>query len=196
MLGLGLGLGLAFHEPELVAAVPETELADVKVMELLPMSRTPEGFKLTRVPLIVTSGPPAEIVVQSIEKAVGLGVETSPPTVYTLLGDGRMVLLPVFRVPEVPNLTTVPSMATPGPPADMVVPSIEKDFGLGLKTSFPTVNTVGEAGLAESNIVLLPMSKAPEIPKLTTVSSIVTPASLAEIGVPSIENAVGFRVKT
>ncbi|KAK3170359.1 hypothetical protein OEA41_009746 [Lepraria neglecta] len=160
------------------------------------MSKTPEVFKLTRLPLIVTPRPPAEIVVQSIEKAVGLGVKTSPPTVYTLLDDRRMMLLPMSRVSEVSNLTILPSMVTPGPPANMVVPSIEKDFGLGLKTSFPTVKTVGEAGLAESNIVLLPMSKIPDIPKLTTVPSIVTPGPPAEMGVPSIENAVGFGVKT
>lgn len=114
-------------------------LPDSSEIMLLPISRIPEAPKLTTVPSTVTPGPPAEIVVPSIEKAVGLGVKVSPPTVYTLLGGREILLLPMSRIPEVSKLTRVPSMLTPEPPAEMMVPSIEKAVGLAVKISPPTV---------------------------------------------------------
>ena len=108
------------------------------------------------------------------------------------------MLLPILRIPEDPKLTIVPSMVTPGPPAKMVVPSMENAVGLGVKTWFPTVYAVevGEAASTPREILLLPISKKPEGPKLTTVPSTVAPGPPAEIVVPKMENAVGLGVKT
>ena len=114
-------------------------LPDSSEILLLPISRIPEVPKLMTVPSMVTPGPPAEIVVPSIEKDVGLGVKVSPPTVYTLLDGTTILLLPMSRIPELSKLTRVPSMLTPKPPAEMMVPSIEKAVGLGVKISPPTV---------------------------------------------------------
>ena len=114
-------------------------LPDGSEIVLLPISRIPEAPKLTIVPSMVTPGPPAEIVVPSIEKAVGLGVKVSPPTVYTLLGCSKILLLPISKIPDVSKLTRVPSILTPEPPAEMMVPSIENAVGLGVKTFPPTV---------------------------------------------------------
>ena len=44
--------------------------------------------------------------------------------------------------------------------------------------------------------MLLPTSKRPDAPKLIGVPEIVKPGPPAEMAVPSIENAVGFAVKT
>lgn len=59
------------------------ELAEDSVMVLLPMSKMPDACKLIGVPEIVTPGPPTEMVVPSIEKAVEFAVKTCPATVYT-----------------------------------------------------------------------------------------------------------------
>ena len=50
---------------------------------LPPTSNTPDASKLIGVPEIVTPGPPAEMVVPSIENAVGFAVKTCPATVKT-----------------------------------------------------------------------------------------------------------------
>ena len=55
-----------------------------------------------------------------------------------------MVLPPISKIPEGPNLIGVPSTVIPGPPAEMVVPPIAKAVGLGVKTFPPTVSAVGE----------------------------------------------------
>ena len=117
-------------------------------MVLLPIFNIPEGPKLTIVESTIAPGPPAEIVVPSMENAVGLGVKTWPPMVYAV-GEasltGRDIMLPpMFKMPDGPRLIDVPSTVTPGPPAEMVVPSIEKAVGLGVNTSLPTVSAVGE----------------------------------------------------
>ena len=54
---------------------------------LPPISKMPEDPKLINVPSTVTPEPPAEMVTPSIEKAVGLGVKTLPPTV-SAVGEG------------------------------------------------------------------------------------------------------------
>ena len=169
---------------------------------LLPISRIPEDPRLTTVPSIVTPGPPADMVVPSSGKAVGLGVKTWFPTVYTFgVGEAasrprEMVLLPIFRRPEGPKLTIVPSTVAPGPPAEIVVPSMENAVGLGVKTWAPIVYAVGETSLTGRDIVLPPISKMPEAPSLIGVPSIVIPGPPAEMVVPSIEKAVGLGVKT
>ena len=114
-------------------------LPDGSEIMILPISRIPEAPKLTTVPSMVTPGPPAEIFAPSIEKAVGLGIKDSPPTVYTLLGGSKILLLPISKIPEVSKLTRVPSMLTPDPPAEMMVPSIENAVGLGVKILPPTI---------------------------------------------------------
>ena len=124
---------------KLVGLPRVSALPDGSKIMLVPISRIPEAPKLTTVPSIVTPEPPAEIVVPSIEKAVGLGVNVSPPMVYTLFGDSKILLLPISRIPEVSRLTQVPPMLTPGPPAEMVVPSIENAVGLGVNNWPPTV---------------------------------------------------------
>lgn len=45
-----------------------------RVMVRVPMMRVPEGLRLTMVPEMVMSGPPAERVVWSMEKEEGEGV--------------------------------------------------------------------------------------------------------------------------
>ena len=62
---------------------PLVDLAGDNVVVLLPMSKTPDACKLIGVPDIVTPGPPAEMVVPSIEKSVGFAVKTCPATVNT-----------------------------------------------------------------------------------------------------------------
>ena len=44
-------------------------------MEELPIAKAPDGPRLTMVPLIVTAGPFAEMVVPAIEKVEGFGVK-------------------------------------------------------------------------------------------------------------------------
>ena len=55
-------------------------------MLLVPITNTPPDSKLTGVPEIVTPGPPADIVVLSIENAVGFAVKTWPSTVRISAG--------------------------------------------------------------------------------------------------------------
>lgn len=123
------------------------------------------------VPPTVTAGPPAEMVVPSIENAEGSGVNVSPATVYTLLGKasggvGReMVLLPISKAPFWPRLMMVPLIVTAGPSAEMTVPATEKAEGSGVKVWPATVN----ASLAEGEdagvlraMVVLPIANAPD----------------------------------
>ena len=66
------------------APSPEVGVAEDNLMVLFPMSKIPSASKRTGVPEIVTPGPPAEMVVPSIEKAVGFAVKTCPATVNTV----------------------------------------------------------------------------------------------------------------
>ncbi len=47
--------------------------------------------------------------------------------------DSTVVLVPMTKLPEGPKLTSVPESVAPGPPADIVVPAIEKAVGFGVK---------------------------------------------------------------
>ena len=127
-------------------------------------------------------------------KAVGFGVKTWPPTVKAV-GYSFVTLVPIIRLPEGPKLTGVPEIVTPRPPADTVVPAIENAIGLGVKTWPPTVRTGSEAPLGRI-VVLVPMTRLSEGPKVTEVPNIVTPGPSAERVVPAIENAIGCGVKT
>ena len=172
----------------LVADVVKSVGITAKV--LLPTTKVPEACKSTGVPAIVMPGPPAVIVVPSIEIAVGLGVKASLPTVNAVgkawSAEKDIVLPPTSKRPEEPKLTCMPAIATPGPPAVIVMPSIDIAVGLGVKTSLPTVNTVGKGWSAKRDIVLLPTIKRPEEPKLTCVPSIVKPEPPAVSGGLSI----------
>ena len=158
------------------------------------MTKAADGPRLTGVPAIVSPGPPAEIVVPAIENAVGFGVKTWFPTVKAV-GYSFVTLAPMIKLPEGPKLTGVPAIVTPWPPADNVVPAIENAIGLGVKAWPPTVKTGGEAPLGRI-VVLVPMTRLPEGPKLTDVPDIVTPGPSADRVVPAIENAIGCGVKT
>ncbi len=87
-------------------------------------------------------------------------------------------------------------MVIPDPPAESVVPAIEKPVGLGVKTSLPIVTAFGGVACVGNASVLLPItSPAPEGCKLTNVPATVTPGPPAEMVVPAIENAEGLGVK-
>ena len=69
------------------------------------MSRTPDACKLTGVPEIVTPGPPAEMVVPSIEKATGFAVKTCPATVNTDDGSPGKSRDPGTTMPDAPGVS-------------------------------------------------------------------------------------------
>lgn len=83
----------------------------------MPISKTPFDSKLTGVPLIVTPGPPAVIVVPSIEKAVGFAVKTCPSTVK--ISAGVIAAEPIISV-LLP--TTTKPLAAPAGASEMGVP--------------------------------------------------------------------------
>lgn len=90
---------------------PSPLLVDVaadNVIVLLPMSKTPDASKLIGVPEIVTPGPPAEILVPSIENAVGFAVKTSPATVNTDPGVPRLSIDPGTIIPGAPGVIVWP----------------------------------------------------------------------------------------
>ena len=110
---------------------------------LVPISSVPDDSRLIGVPDIVTPGPPAEIMVLPIANSVGLGVKTWPPTVYTpgvlvLAAIATLsmlaILVPIFNIPDGSRIIGVPEIVAPGPPADMVVPSIVNAIGFGVKS--------------------------------------------------------------
>lgn len=93
------------------------------------------------------------------------------------------------KLPDGPKLTGVPAIVTPGPPSEIVVCAIGNAVGFGVKTWFPTVKAVGD-----SSVILVPIIRLPDCPKLTVVPEIVIPGPPAEIVVPATEKAVGFAV--
>ena len=85
-------------------------------------------------------------------------------------------------------------MVTGEPPADIVVPATEKAVVFGVIV-WPAMTKAGlddnpgfEVGTVK---VVLPITRAPERPRLRAVPSIVTAGPPAEIDVPAIEKAVG-----
>ena len=198
-IGNAVGLAVKVCPP----TVNTIGFAEGIVMALVPMSKIPPVSRRIGVPDIVMPGPPAERVVPSIGNVVGLAVKIWPPTVNTGFGFAEgsvMLLLPMSKIPLVSSRTGVPEIVTPGPPAERVVPSIENAVGLAVKTWPPTVNTAApgpRVGVAEGSVMLrLPMSKTASASSLTGVPDNVIPGPPAEMVVPSIENAVGFAVKT
>lgn len=111
------------------------------------------------------------------------------------VGDSFVILVPITKLPDFSKLTGVPEIVTPGPPAEIFVPATKKAVGLAVKVWPPTVKTDGEASL-DSILVLVPMTKFPEGPKLTNVPEIVTPGPPADSVVPAIANAAVLGVKT
>ena len=111
------------------------------------------------------------------------------------VGFNFVTLVPIIKLPEGPKLIGVPEIVTPRPPTDTVVPAIENAIGFGVITWPPIVKTGAEAPLGRI-VVLVPMTRLPEGPKLTDVPNVVTPGPPAERVVPAIENAIGCGVKT
>ena len=67
-----------------------------RIVVLVPMTRLPEGLKLTDVPNIVAPGPPAERVVPAIENAIRCGVKIWSPAVDDgCEGSGGNVRIPI-----------------------------------------------------------------------------------------------------
>ena len=162
---------------------------------LFPTTRLPPSAKLTGVPPMVISLPPADMIVPSTEKPAGAAVKVSPPTVKTdcVVCESVVVLLPIISLPDGPRLIEVPSIVNPAPPAESVVPSIEKAEGLAVNVWLPTVKMGG--AICGSIAVLLPMTSIPEWPRLMTVPDAMIPVPPAEMEVPSMAKADGFAVK-
>ena len=161
----GLGVNVS---PATVYILPE-EMPDglEREMVLLPMFNTPFWPRQMTVPLIVTAGPSAEMVVPATEKAEGFGVNVWPATVNASaakeVSDGvvREIVLPsMAKNPDGSRLIAVPPTVTAGPPAETILPAIEKAEGFGVKVWPATANTVVEDGLARET-VLPPMAKIP-----------------------------------
>ena len=74
-----------------------------------------------------------------------------------------MVELSMANAPDGPRLMIFPSIATPGLPAEMVVPAIENDEGLGLKLWPPIVKSLlgGVSDRLGRETVLLPITRVP-----------------------------------
>ena len=72
---------------------------------LLPTSKTPDASKLIGVPEIVTPGPPAEMVVPSIENALGFAVKTCPATVKPDSAGAGPSKDPGTTIPDEPGVT-------------------------------------------------------------------------------------------
>ncbi len=86
------------------------------------------------------AGPFAEMVVPAIEKAEGFGVKVWSATVKASVAEGvdagvvrEIVVLPIANAPDRSRLIVVPSTEIAGPPAEIIVPAIEKPEGFGMK---------------------------------------------------------------
>ena len=58
---------------------------------------------------------------------------TSPGPLVDVVAESVTVLLPTSNTPDASKLIGVPKTVTPGPPAEMVVPSIENAVGFAVK---------------------------------------------------------------
>ena len=123
-------------------------------MVLDPTIRVPEGWGLMTVPATAKAEPPAEIIVPAMDKAAGFGANVCPATAngesLGKAGDGvrsGMVGPPIAHAPNRPRLTMAPATATAGPPAEIVVPALEKAEGFGVKGWPATVNTPVAVGV-------------------------------------------------
>ena len=97
----------------------------------MPMTNIPPGSKLTGVPEIVTPGPPADIVVPSMENAVGFAVKTCPSTVRMSAGviiavANDSVLVPITTLLPLPLYEIGVPETVMTPPGVSVCPSMMK----------------------------------------------------------------------
>ena len=93
---------------------PSLCLAEANVMVLLPTSKRPDACKATGIPEIVTPGPPAEMVVPSMENAVGFAVKTCPATVNTDAEAPGASKDPGTTMPDAPGVSVwLPIMYAP-----------------------------------------------------------------------------------
>ncbi len=107
-----------------------------------------------------------------------------------LLQDKGIVLVPTTNA-DVPSDIGVPETVMPGPPGEMVLPSIARPLCVAVKTSPSTVKIEALGGRVT---VLVPMMRS-EDPRETGVPEIVTPDPPGVSVVPAIEKPVGFAVK-
>ena len=124
------------------------------------------------VPDTVTAGPPADMVVPAMEKAKGFGVNVWPGTVNGEIGGnagdgvGSEIIVPsIASAPDGPRLMILPVTVTAGPPAEIVVPAVEKAEGLWVKVWPATIDALTALGIDDgvgSKIVVLPKTSSPE----------------------------------
>ena len=89
------------------------------------------------------------------------------------VGEGfvrEMVVLPIANAPDASRLTVVPSTVIAEPPAEMIVPAIEKTEGFGVKV-WPATARTGVADGFVRETVLLPKAETPDLSRLIVVSS-------------------------
>lgn len=103
--------------------------------------------------------------------------------------------VPMSKVaPPASRLTTVPeTTATLDAATFSVTPSTTTKEECAW-TSKPLIFTSGETGDVESGVVLEPMTRLPDGPRLMIVPSMVAAGPSAKIVVPAMENAEGFGV--
>lgn len=112
-------------------------------------------------------GPPGKVDVPSMAKPAGFAVNTWPPTVNT---SRSWYLFVLMTRSEGLSDTGVPDVMTPGPPAEMLVPAIEKSVGLAVNDWPPTTKTDG----VDARGMVLDLTIRPEGPKNATVPDMVT----------------------
>ena len=66
---------------------------------------------------------------------------TSPGPLVDVAAESVTVLLPTSNTPDASKLIGVPEIVTPGPPSEIVVPSIKNAVGFAVKTCPATINT-------------------------------------------------------
>ena len=150
-----------------------------KSMLLVPMTNIPPGSKLTGVPEIVTPGPPADIVVPSMENAVGFAVKTCPSTVSISAGviiavANDSVLVPITTSLPLPSYDIGVPEAMMTPPGVSVCPSMMKSDDASAVYVEPSNVSTGAAvtmAALPRDCVLLPMTA-------------IAPPDGKEIGVP------------
>lgn len=102
--------------------------------------------------------------------------------------------VPISTVaPPASRLTAVPETTTLDAATFSVTPSTTTKEECAW-TSKPLIFTPAETGDVKSGVVLEPMTRLPDGPRLTIVPSMVAAGPSAEIVVPAMENAEGFGV--
>ena len=147
-----------------------------RVEVLLPITREPEGARLTGVPDSTKPGPPAESVFPWTLKPEGLAVKDSPPTAK--MEEGRVagfLLAPLAALlagsggpagGDPPESTTslpdgareslLPATVAPGPPTDTLVPAITTTEGSDTVICCPRAVNIAGSGKGKG-VALFPI---------------------------------------